>query len=121
MKPIDNCRIDKNIGSKNFGESTDLNHWQKANSATDSIHFHNYLYSKLQLLVIRHVLLNILMLYTFTVGSMVWGYHEYKSIWENPSADNELICEHEVGNPHDTYAVAIKKSIVGVLYSGTYH
>ena len=44
---------------------------------------------------------------------MIRGYHEYKSIWENPSEDDELICEREVGNPRDTHAVAIKKSIAG--------
>ena len=44
---------------------------------------------------------------------MIRGYHEYKSIWENLSEDDELICEHEVGNPRDTHAVAIKKSIAG--------
>ena len=43
---------------------------------------------------------------------MVLGYHECRSIWENSSeVNNELICEHEVGNPRDTHAVAIKKSV----------
>ena len=31
-----------------------------------------------------------------------------KSTWPNPSQDNELMCEREVGNAHDTHAVAIK-------------
>ena len=28
--------------------------------------------------------------------------HEYKHVhvWENPSEDDELICEHEIGNAH---------------------
>ena len=50
---------------------------------------------------------------SFSVESMIRGYHEYKSIWENPSSDNELICEREIGNAHDTHAVSIKKDISG--------
>ena len=49
----------------------------------------------------------------FSVESMIRGYHEYKSIWENPSIDESLICEREIGNCHDTHAVAIKKTIEG--------
>ena len=30
-----------------------------------------------------------------------------KSIWEIPSAADDLLCERKVGNAHDTYAVAI--------------
>ena len=50
---------------------------------------------------------------SFSVESMIRGYHEYKSIWENPSSDDELICEREIGNAHDTYAVSIKKDTSG--------
>ena len=42
---------------------------------------------------------------------MIRGYHEYKHVWGNPSEDDELICECEVGNAHDTHAVAIRKNI----------
>ena len=37
---------------------------------------------------------------------MVQCYNEYRSIWENPYEDNELIYECEVGNPCDTHTVA---------------
>ena len=52
-------------------------------------------------------------LYLFTVESMIHGYHEYKRIWENPSAADYLLCKQEIGNPHDTHAVAIKGSAGG--------
>ena len=52
-------------------------------------------------------------LYSFTVESMIHGYHEYNRIWENPSAEDYHLCEQEIGNPHDTHAVAIKGSIGG--------
>ena len=53
------------------------------------------------------------MSYSFAVESMIRGYHEYKSIWENPSEDDELICEREVGNPRDTHAGSGKVSSRG--------
>ena len=49
----------------------------------------------------------------FSVDCMICGYHEYKSIWENPSIGETLICEREIGNCYDTHAVAIKKTIEG--------
>lgn len=52
-------------------------------------------------------------LYSFTVESMIRGYHEYNCIWENPSVEDYLLCEREIGNPHDTHAVAIKGSVAG--------
>ena len=55
------------------------------------------------------------MTFTFSLESSSRGYHEYQSIWPNTTVDDELICEREVGNPHDTHAVAIKKDISGVL------
>ena len=55
------------------------------------------------------------MTFTFSLESSSRGYHKYQSIWPNPTVDDELICEREVGNPHDTHAVAIKKDISGVL------
>ena len=51
----------------------------------------------------------------FSVKSMIRGYHEYKSIWDNPSVGESLICEREVGNCYDTHAVAIKKILKGTL------
>ena len=36
---------------------------------------------------------------------------DYKVVWDNPwpVVEEDLLCEHEVGNPHDTHAVAVKK------------
>ena len=44
---------------------------------------------------------------------MIHGYHQYKGIWECPSEDDALVCEREIGNTHDTHAVAIRKDIEG--------
>ena len=44
---------------------------------------------------------------------MIRGYHQYKGIWESPSEDDALVCEREIGNAHDTHAVAIRKDIEG--------
>ena len=51
--------------------------------------------------------------YTFTVNSMIRGYHIYKDIWENPTIGEELCCEREVGNPKDPLAIAVIKPIAG--------
>ena len=49
---------------------------------------------------------------------MIRGYHEYKLIWNNPVAGEDLLlCEREIGNPHDTHTVAVKK----VILWGTFH
>ena len=53
---------------------------------------------------------------SFTVTSAIRGYHVYKDIWDAASDINEeLRCEREIGNPHDSFAVAVKKvdTIVG--------
>ena len=55
------------------------------------------------------------MTFTFLLESSSRGYHEYQSIWPNPTVDDELICEREIGNPRDTHADAIKKDISGTL------
>ena len=55
------------------------------------------------------------MMFVFVVDLMIGGYDEYKSIWENPSADDDLLCEHKVGNTHDTHAVAVRKDIAGKI------
>ena len=31
--------------------------------------------------------------YTFGIDSMIQGHHEYQSIWDNPVADGDLLCE----------------------------
>ena len=54
--------------------------------------------------------------YTFCIDSMVQGYHDYQSIWDNPLSDGDLLCVREcTGNPHNLQAVAIKKTIDGTL------
>ena len=44
--------------------------------------------------------------------SIVWGYHEYRSIWKNYSQDDEPICRHEVG--------MLNKSVAGECYTVGY-
>ena len=39
--------------------------------------------------------------------------NKYKGIWENLYADDDLLCEREVGNAHNTYIVAVRKNIAG--------
>ena len=51
--------------------------------------------------------------YTFTFESMIRGYHEYQMIWGVPAIGEELNCFRELGNSHDPYAVAVKKTIGG--------
>ena len=53
--------------------------------------------------------------YMFYMDLMVWGYHDYQSIWDDPLADGDLLCEREMGNSHDLQAMAIKKTIDGIL------
>ena len=53
-------------------------------------------------------------MYSFSMDSMIRGYHQYKTIWENPSHSDELLWKREIGNANDTHAVAIKKDIGGV-------
>ena len=48
------------------------------------------------------------MAYVFSVESMICGYHEYKIVWDNPVVGENLLCEREVGNHHNTHAVAVK-------------
>ena len=44
---------------------------------------------------------------------MIRGYHEYKIIWLNPVIEEELSCKREIGNAHDTHAVAVCNIIDG--------
>ena len=52
---------------------------------------------------------------SFSVQAMIRGYHVYKEIWEVAINGEVLLCEREVRNIHDTFAVAVKKDggIVG--------
>ena len=40
---------------------------------------------------------------------MIHDYHRYKFVWDDPFVGEDLLCEREVGNPHDTHTVAMKK------------
>ena len=54
-------------------------------------------------------------MYSFSVDSMIRGYHQYKIIWENPLHHDELFSvSREIGNANDTHAMTIKKDIGGV-------
>ena len=53
------------------------------------------------------------MVWNFIIESMVHGYHQYKSIWENPVHDEKLSCTRDIGNSHEPMAVAISKEIDG--------
>ena len=47
------------------------------------------------------------MVHTFTILSVVRGYHEYKDVWSAPIDGTKLFCEREPGNPRDTSAVVV--------------
>ena len=57
----------------------------------------------------------VITLYAFSIESMIRGYYKYKLIWDNPVVGECLLCEREVGNPHGTHAVVVKKVIDGNL------
>ena len=42
---------------------------------------------------------------------MVQGYHQHKDIWE-AEVGEQLKCQRETGNPHDTFAAVVLKSEV---------
>ena len=45
---------------------------------------------------------------SYSVPSMVRGYHEYMNVWD--AAVGEILpCSNEDGNLHDPYAVSVKK------------
>ena len=48
-----------------------------------------------------------------SIEFMIRGYHEYKSIWSDHTLEEELECKREPGNPHDTHAIAVIKTISG--------
>ncbi len=49
---------------------------------------------------------------TFTLTSIITGYHVYNTIW-TPKIDEELRCRREPANPHDRFAVAKNETVVG--------
>ena len=38
-------------------------------------------------------------IYTFSVESLIRGYHEYIVVWNNPVIGEDLLCKREVRNP----------------------
>jgi len=50
--------------------------------------------------------------HSFVVNDVIRGFHIYKVIWD-PVFGEELGTVREVGNPHDTLAVAVVKSLHG--------
>ena len=48
-------------------------------------------------------------MYSFYLTTAVRGFHIYKDVW-NPTIGEVLFCERDIGNSHDTFAVAIKNS-----------
>ena len=47
---------------------------------------------------------------TFSVQAMVRDYHVY-NLWD-AACDNDILpCEREIGNPHDSSSIAVKKGI----------
>jgi len=53
--------------------------------------------------------------YLLAIETMVRGYHVYQSIWDADIDGENLECFRELGNIHDSPAVAIRKddSVVG--------
>ena len=46
----------------------------------------------------------------FAIKSVVRGYHEYRSVWENPVYGKKFSCARDIGN-YDPMPVAIAKEI----------
>ena len=76
---------------KNFGKIATVKHWLWRIDAQKTYYkAFNYLLVKLHIVKIvtgRLPRVERMMMFGFAVDSMIRGYHEYKSIWENPSAD----------------------------------
>ena len=52
-------------------------------------------------------------MFSFSIFSVVRGFHVYQVVWEIPTSGEEFCCRHEVGNTHDPLAVAVIKQIDG--------
>ena len=50
--------------------------------------------------------------HSFVVNDVIRGFHIYKAIWD-PVIGEELGTVREIGNPHNTLAVAVVKSLHG--------
>ena len=51
--------------------------------------------------------------FTFSIDSMIQGYHVFKDLCTDPDCDEELECVCEPFNLSDLYVVAVKKEISG--------
>ena len=45
-----------------------------------------------------------------TKEAMIHGY-QYRSAWLNPVIEEELSCKREIGNAHNTHALAVRNII----------
>ena len=50
---------------------------------------------------------------TVWIDSMVQGYCEYQSIWDDPLVDGDSPCKRKMGNSNDPQSMALKKVIDG--------
>ena len=46
------------------------------------------------------------MAFTFSIETMVRGYHIYKEIWNAVMDGTELLCERESGHAHDPFGLS---------------
>lgn len=57
---------------------------------------------------------------SFPVSSIIRGHHIYKVIW-SPELSEELFCEVDLGNVHDPYAVAVKRTVDNITVGHVPH
>ena len=55
-----------------------------------------------------------MMKHSFTINSVIRGYHVYKDEWDAPIGE-VLYCEREIGNRSDPCAVAVKRTTTSVV------
>ena len=48
-------------------------------------------------------------MFSFSLTTAVHGFHVYKDVWELTIGE-VLSCKRDIGNSHDTFAVAIKNN-----------
>ena len=47
----------------------------------------------------------------FSIDSMIRGYLEYKTVWDDPIDGEELECKPEIRNSYDMHTIVVRKSI----------
>ena len=55
-------------------------------------------------------------IFTFSVESMIRGYHEHIHIWESPSPTDNVLPTGD-WESHDTHVVAVKENVAGTMES----